>query len=160
MSNVLERIVDSKHYSFIDGKGVTWQEAVRLSALPLVEDGSVDSEYYKQIVACIEKHGPYIVLEHNIAMPHTTENPVGAYKTGVGFMVSENMIDFGQDEDGEKKEANLLFTLSAVNSDEHMENISQLMDIFMNYDLIEALGKCRSAEDILDAMNKYPCNND
>jgi PTS system ascorbate-specific IIA component len=160
MSNVLERIVEKKHYSFIDGKGVTWQEAVRLSALPLVEDGSVDGEYYKQIVACIEKHGPYIVLEHNIAMPHTTENPVGAYKTGVGFMVSENMIDFGQDEDGEKKEANLLFTLSAVNSDEHMENISQLMDVFMNYDLIEALGKCRSAEDILDAMKKYPCNND
>ena len=68
MSNVLERIVAKKHYSFINGKDVSWQEAVRLSALPLVEDGSVDSDYYKQIVACIEKHGPYIVMEHNIAM--------------------------------------------------------------------------------------------
>lgn len=160
MSNVMERIVERKHYSFIKGEGVTWQEAVRLSALPLVADGSVSDDYYKQIVACIEKHGPYIVLEHNIAMPHTTENPIGAYKTAVGFMVSENMIDFGQDEDGEKKEANLLFTLSAVNSDEHMENISQLMDVFMNYDLIEALGKCRSEEDILEAMKKFPCSND
>ena len=41
MSNVLERIVEKKHYSFIDGKGISWQEAVRLSALPLVEEGSV-----------------------------------------------------------------------------------------------------------------------
>ena len=155
MSNVLERIVEKKHYSFINGKGVSWQEAVRLSTLPLVEEGSVDKDYYKQIVSCIEKHGPYIVMEHNIAMPHTTENPVGAYRTAVGLMICENMIDFGVDADGEKKEANLLFTLSAVNTDEHMENISQLMDVFMNYDLIEALGKCRSAEDIMDAMKNY-----
>ena len=155
MSNVLERIVAKKHYSFINGKDVSWQEAVRLSALPLVEDGSVDSDYYKQIVACIEKHGPYIVMEHNIAMPHTTENRIGAHKTAVGLMICENKIDFGADADGEKKEANLLFTLSAVNSDEHMENIAQLMDVFMNYDLIEALGKCHSAEEILEAMKKY-----
>ena len=155
MSNILERIVAKKHYSFINGKDVSWQEAVRLSALPLVEDGSVDSDYYKQIVACIEKHGPYIVMEHNIAMPHTTENPIGAHRTAVGLMICENKIDFGQDTDGEKKEANLLFTLSAVNTDEHMENIAQLMDVFMNYDLIEALGKCHSAEEILEAMKKY-----
>lgn len=155
MSNVLERIVEKKHYSFINGKGISWQEAVRLSALPLVEEGSVDSDYYKQIVACIEKHGPYIVMEHNIAMPHTTENPIGASRTAVGLMICENMIDFGCDESGEKKEANLIFTLSSVNADEHMENISQLMDVFMNYDLIEALGKCHSAEEILEAMKKY-----
>ena len=51
-----------------------------------------------------------------------------------------------------------IFTLSAVNGDEHMENISQLMDVFMNYDLIEALGKCRSEEDILAAMKKHQIN--
>ena len=129
MSKVLERILARKHYSFINGKNLSWQEAVRLSTLPLIAEGSVDSEYYKQIVSCIEKHGPYIVMEHNIA--------------------------FGCDESGEKKEANLIFTLSSVNSDEHMENISQLMEVFMNYDLIEALGKCRSAEDIMDAMKNY-----
>ena len=58
MSNVLERIIERKHYSFINGQGISWQEAVRLSALPLVEEGSVDKDYYKQIVACIEKHRP------------------------------------------------------------------------------------------------------
>ena len=93
-------------------------------------------------------------------MPHTTENPVGAYKTAIGFMVSENMIDFGTDEDGEKKEANLFFTLSAVNSDEHMENISQLMSVFMNEELVDALAAARTPEDIIDAMNKYPCDED
>ena len=52
MSNVLERIIERKHYSFINGQGISWQEAVRLSALPLVEEGSVDKDYYKQILPC------------------------------------------------------------------------------------------------------------
>ena len=126
MGTVLQNIVEKKHYKFIDGEGVTWQEAIRLSTLSLVADGTVTENFYKQIIACVEKYGPYIVFEHNIAMPHTQENADGALKTGVGFMVSKKLIDFGTDEDGEEKKANVFFTLSTTNPDEHLENISQL----------------------------------
>ena len=84
----------------------------------------------------------------------------GAYKTGVGFMVSEKMIDFGVDEDGEKKEANLFLTLFSTNPDEHMNNIQQLSAIFMNDDLLDALAAARTPEDILEAEKKYPCEED
>jgi len=157
MASVLQTIVEKKHYRFIDGEGVTWQEAVRLSAESLVEDGSVAPDYYKQIVACIEKYGPYVVFDHNVAMPHTTENATGAFATGVGFMVSKKLIDFGKDEDGEEKKANLFFTLSAVNAEEHMNNISQLSEIFMNDDLLDALQKAETPEDILQAEKDFPC---
>lgn len=157
MASVLETIVEKKHYRFIDGEGVTWQEAIRLSAESLVEDGSVDADYYKQIIACIEKYGPYVVFEHNVAMPHTQENAEGAHKTGIGFMVSKKLIDFGTDEDGEKKEANLFFTLSSTNPDEHMDNIQQLSNIFMNDDLLDALQKAETPEDILKADKEFPC---
>ena len=151
MSTVLQTIVEKKHYRFIDGEGVTWQEAIRLSAEPLVADGSVDADYYKQIVACVEKYGPYVVFEHHVA---------GAHKTGIGFMVCEKMIDFGEDEDGEKKEANLFFTLSSTNPDEHMSNIQQLSEIFMNDALLDALAAARTPEDILEAEKKYPCEDE
>ena len=154
MSKVLEKIIKKKHFAFLHEKDLSWQEAVRLSTLPLVEDGSVSRDYYKQIVECIEKHGPYVVLEHNIAMPHTTENAEGAYKTAVGLLICDHKIDFGTDEDGEKKEANLLFTLSAVNMDEHMENIASLMDVFMNDALIDALATCRREEELVNVIKK------
>ena len=160
MASVLQTIVEKKHYRFIDGEGVTWQEAVRLSAESLVADGTVSADYYKQIIACIEKYGPYVVFDHNVAMPHTTENAEGAFKTGIGFMVCEKMIDFGEDEDGEKKEANLFFTLSAANPEEHMNNIQQLSSIFMNDDLLDALAAARTPEDILAAEEKYPCEEE
>ena len=156
MATVLQKIVERGHYSFIDGEGVTWQEAIRLSLEPMVADGTVSPDYYKQIVACIEKYGPYVVFDHNVAMPHATENADGAWKTGVGFMVTRKMIDFGEDEDGEKKEANLFFTLSSANPDEHMENIAQLTTVFTNDKLLDALAAAKTPEDILQAEIKFP----
>ena len=154
--SVLSDIVEKKHYKFIDEQ-VTWQEAVRLSALSLVEDGSTDADYYDQIVKCIEKFGPYVVFDHYIAMPHSTENAQGVHKTGIGFMVNKQIVDFGEDEDGEKKEAKLFFTLASCNGDEHMNNISQLMGIFNNDELVDALIAAETPEDILAAEAKYPC---
>jgi PTS system ascorbate-specific IIA component len=159
-ATVLQTIVEKKHYRFIDGEGIDWKEAVRLSAESLVDDGTVSADYYKQIVACIEKYGPYVVFDHNVAMPHTTENATGAFKTGIGFMVSKKLIDFGKDEDGEEKKANLFFTLSAANAEEHLSNIQQLTSIFMNDDLLDALAAAETPEDILEAEKKYPCEEE
>ncbi len=160
MASVLQTIVEKKHYKFIDGTGIDWKEAIRLSTESLIADGTVTPDFYQQIVACIEKYGPYVVFEHNIAMPHTQENATGALKTGIGFMVCKNLIDFGKDEDGEEKKANLFFTLSSTNPDEHIDNIQQLSMIFMNDDLIDALAKAETPEDILKAEKDFPCEED
>ncbi len=160
MSTVLQDIVEKKHYKFIDGAGLTWQEAVQISTESLIADGSVSADFYKQIVACIEKYGPYMVFEHNVAMPHTTENAEGVYKTGIGFMVCKSLIDFGKDEDGEEKKANLFFTLCSANPAEHMSNIQQLASIFQNEPLLDALVEAKTPEDILKAEKDFPCEED
>ncbi|MCD7929775.1 MAG: PTS sugar transporter subunit IIA [Clostridiales bacterium] len=156
MATVLQTIVEKKHYKFID-EPVTWQDAVRLSTESLVADGSVDADYYQQIVDCITKYGPYVVFDHYVAMPHSQENAAGVHKTGIGFMVSKQVVDFGEDEDGEKKEAKLFFTLAACNPDEHLNNIQQLMGVFTNEELLDALMEANTPEDILAAEAKYPC---
>ena len=159
MSDILKRIVANKHYKFID-EPVTWQEAVRLSTESLIADGCVTEEYYQQIVDCIEKYGPYVVFDHYVAMPHSTENATGVLKTSVGFMVSKQIVDFGEDEDGEKKEAKLFFTLASCDGNQHMDNITQLMSVFMNEPLLDALMEANTPEDILAAVEKYPCEEE
>lgn len=155
MASVLQTIVEKKHYKFVDSVE-SWQEGVRLSAESLVADGSVDADYYKQIVACIEKYGPYVVFEHYVAMPHSQENASGVHKTGIGFMRVKEEVSFGQDEDGEEKVAKLFFTLAACNPDEHLNNIQQLMGVFCNEDLLDALMEANTPEDILAAEAAYP----
>ena len=155
MASVLQTIVEKKHYKFVDSVE-SWQEAVRLSAESLVADGSVDADYYKQIVACIEKYGPYVVFEHYVAMPHSQENASGVFKTGIGFMRVKEEVSFGKDEDGEEKVAKLFFTLAACNPEEHLNNIQQLMGVFCNEDLLDALMAANTPEDILAAEAEFP----
>ena len=159
MASVLQTIVEKKHYKFVDSVE-SWQEGVRLSCESLVADGSVDADYYKQIVACIEKYGPYVVFEHYVAMPHSQENASGVHKTGIGFMRVKEEVSFGKDEDGEEKVAKLFFTLAACNPDEHLNNIQQLMGVFCNEELLDALMEANTPEDILAAEAAYPIEED
>ena len=159
MASVLQTIVEKKHYKFVDSVE-SWQEGVRLSTESLVADGSVDADYYKQIVACIEKFGPYVVFEHYVAMPHSQENASGVHKTGIGFMRVKEEVSFGKDEDGEEKVAKLFFTLAACNPEEHLNNIQQLMGVFCNEELLDALMAANTPEDILAAEAAYPIEED
>ena len=155
MASVLQTIVEKKHYKFVD-RVDSWQESVRLSTESLVADGSVDADYYQQIVDCITKYGPYVVFDHYVAMPHSQENASGVHKTGIGFMRVKEEVSFGKDEDGEEKIAKLSFTLAACNPDEHLNNIQQLAALFCNEELLDALMEANTPEDILAAEAAHP----
>ena len=157
--SILKKIVERGHYMFVD-RVDSWQEGVKLSAESLVKTGYVSENYYQQIVDCIEKYGPYVVFDHLIAMPHSQEGAEGAIKTGVGFLRVKEDVDFGKDEDGEQKIARLFFTLAAKDPSEHIDNIQQLMNVFCNDELIDALLEANTPEDILAAEIKYPCEEE
>ena len=155
MASVLQTIVEKKHYKFVDRLD-SWQQGVELSTQSLVADGSVDADYYKQIVSCIEKYGTYVVFDHYVAMPHSQENATGVHKTGIGFMRVKEAVSFGKDEDGEEKVAKLFFTLAACNPEEHLNNIQQLAGLFCNEELLDALIAAETPEDILAAEIAHP----
>lgn len=155
MASILQKIVERGHYKFVDHVD-TWQEAVRLSTESLVKTGYATEDYYKQIVACIEKHGPYVVYDYGIAMPHSTEGATGVLKTSVGFMRVKEDVYFGKDEDGEDKYARLFFTLASCDGSEHIDNVQGLMSVFTNEPLVNALLAAETPEDILAAEAKYP----
>ena len=156
---ILQKIVERGHYKFVD-RVDSWQEAVKLSCESLAKTGYVSENYYQQIVDCIEKYGPYVVFEHYVAMPHSQEGAEGANKTAVGFMRVKEDVDFGKDEDGEDKIARLFFTLAAKDPNEHLDNMQQLMQIFTNEPLLDALMAANTPEDILEAEAKYPPEED
>ena len=152
---ILQKIVERGHYKFVD-RVDSWQEGVKLSTESLAKTGYVSENYYQQIVDCIEKYGPYVVFDHYVAMPHSQEGAEGANRTCVGFLRVKEDVDFGKDEDGEQKIARLFFTLAAKDPNEHLDNMQQLMQIFCNEPLLDALMAAETPEDILAAEAKYP----
>lgn len=154
MASILNNIVKKDHFLIIEEK-VTWKDAIFKSCKPLIEDGSISEIYPNQIIKCIEFYGPYVVFDNHIAMPHTQESSDGVLKTGVSLLISKNLIDFGTDKEGNIKQANLIFTVASYDQNEHMQNIKELTQIFNNEELIEALKKSNSAQDIIDADKQY-----
>jgi len=149
---MLKEFVEKGHCLFVD-KVDSWQEAIRLSCKTLEEDNTVDKTYAEEIIRCVEKYGPYIVLLPNVAMPHSQEGAQGVNKTAIGFMKVEEAVSF--DPEDSEKDAKLFFTLASCDSDQHLANMIKLSEMLLNEELLQGLLEAKSKEDLLMLHEKY-----
>lgn len=149
---MLREFVERKHYKFAE-EAADWREAIRMSCESLEADGTVEGNYKEDIIACVEKYGPYIVIMPDVAMPHSQECARGVHKTAIGFMKLEKPVSF---EPGDpEKDASLFFTLASCNPDQHLANMTKLSELLMNEDVVEALKHAKSPEDLLGIQETY-----
>lgn len=143
---MLKEFVEKKHYKFCDAAS-DWQEAIRMSCEALEADGTVEANYKEDIIECVGKYGPYIVIMPHVAMPHSQECAVGVNKTAIAFMKLEKPVSF--DPEDPDKDAQLFFTLASCDSEQHLANMMRLSEMLMNEAVIEALLKAKTPEDLL-----------
>lgn len=149
---MLRDFVESRHYKFA-AEASDWKEAIRMSCESLVADGTVEENYKDQIIANIEKYGPYIVIMPDVAMPHCQEGAKGVHKTTIGFMKLERPVSFKEGDP--EKEARLFFTLASCNTDQHLENMTKLSEVLMNEDVIRELLRAKGPDDLLRIQEEY-----
>lgn len=149
---MLREFVEQKHYKFA-AEASDWKEAIRMSCESLEADGTIEANYKEDIVACVEKYGPYIVLMPNIAMPHSQEGAEGVHKTSIGFMKLDKPVSF--DPEDPEKDAQLFFTLASCNPEQHMNNMVRLSELLMNEEVVAALLKAETPEDLLEIQKQY-----
>lgn len=149
---MLREFVEKKHYLFAES-AKDWKEAIRMSCKCLEADNTVGSNYADEIIRCVEKYGPYIVIMPNVAMPHSQEGATGVNDTAIGFMKLAEPVSF--DESDPDMDAQLFFTLASCNSDVHLENMQKLSMMLMNEELVAELAKAASPEDLLKIQEKY-----
>lgn len=153
---MLKEFVESHHYKFAK-EASDWREAIRMSCESLEADGTVEGNYKEDIIACVEKYGPYIVIMPNVAMPHCQECAKGVHKTAIGFMKLDKAVSF--EPGNPEKDAKLFFTLASCNPDQHLENMTKLSELLMNERVIEELLKAESPEDLLRIQKTCMENN-
>ena len=149
---MLKEFVEKKHYKFADSAS-DWREAIRMSCEVLEADGTVEENYKEDIIKCVEKYGPYIVIMPDVAMPHSQECAKGVHKTAIAFMKLEKPVSF--DPEDPEKDATLFFTLASCNPDQHLDNMSRLAEMLSNEELVEELKKAKGPEDLLALEEKY-----
>ena len=124
-----------------------WEEAVRVAAKPLTADMSVTNQYVEAMINNIKKFGTYIVVAPKVAMPHSRPED-GVNKNCLALLKINEGVFFG-DED---EKVYLIFVLGAVDSNSHIETLTQLMDVIDDEEKIDALAEAESVNEILEII--------
>ena len=149
---LLGEIVRKKRFSFHQSFP-SWEEAVRASYQPLLDDGTIEECYIGQVIESIRTLGPYIVLAPDIAMPHTNMNAKGVHQTALSFMRVEEPVHFTQG--NPENDARLFFSLAAKDPEEHLMNMQQLAELLMTEGITKELLACRTEGDLKRLQEKY-----
>lgn len=146
---MLRQFIETKLVKF-EKSFDNWEDAVRASCDMLTKFDYIDNRYVESMIQCIHDNGPYIVIVPGIAMPHSTQGGEGVFKTAISFMKVDEPVYFD-----EEKYATLFFTLAAVDSEEHLENITKLMELLMNEDVVNDLNTIHTIEELILLSEKY-----
>ncbi|MBO0470953.1 PTS sugar transporter subunit IIA [Enterococcus sp. DIV0242_7C1] len=150
---MLKYFYDNDLIRFCEEGPSNWEEAVVLSCQTLLEKKMITQQYVDEIVDCVKKYGPYIVIVPGVAMPHSSEDSQGVLGTAISFTKMKDEVVF--EEGNPEKNASLFFTLAAKNSEEHVENISNLSEMLMTDGLIEALMEIETIADYEKVMMTF-----
>lgn len=137
-------------YIQLDVEAENFEEAIKKSFDPLIENGAVTNKYVEAVIQIYQETGPYIVITKNIALPHAPVED-GANKLGLGFVRLKVPVVSGHKTNDPVK---YLFPLSAKASNDHIELLSKLADLLSQQRFIEFLEQVSSKEEFINYFNQ------
>ena len=135
--HILRKLLKKENVKFIE-KTEDWKEAILQSGNLLVSNRKVTSEYVKEMIELVEKHGPYIVIEEGIAMPHAgiSENVL---ETGVSLLVVKERVALP-----EGRNANIFLSFAAKNKNDNIDIMNDLFELITKHKFIDEVSKMKS----------------
>ena len=133
----LKKLLKKENVKFID-KAENWKEAIFQSGDLLVSNKKVTSEYVQEMIELVEKHGPYIVLEEGIAMPHAgiSENVL---ETGISLLVVNEKVSLP-----EGRNVNIFLSFAAKNKNDNIDIMNDLFELITKYEFIDKVSKMKN----------------
>lgn len=140
---MLNQIINKDLFSF-HTKFDSWEDAIKAACQPLLDKKIIEPEYPQYIIDNVHEFGPYIVIAPEICIPHAQEGK-GVNETAVGFMNCEVAVDFGE---GTEYKPHLFFVLASTDNEKHLNNLSELVSLIDNEEVVEAFINARSKSDL------------
>ena len=135
--HTLRKLLKKENMKFIEGVE-DWKEAILQSGNLLISNRKVTSEYVKEMIELVEKHGPYIVIEEGIAMPHAgvSENVL---ETGISLLVVKEKVALP-----EGRNANIFLSFAAKNKNDNIDIMNDLFELITKHKFIDEVSKMKS----------------
>lgn len=122
-----------------------WRDALKVSGEALVAAGVTLPAYTDEMIATVEKLGPYIVIAPGLALAHSRPSPA-VQRAGLSWVSLAAPVEFGS---AENDPVDLVIGLAALDHDGHIEMMSELARVISDEDTLAAL----RAADSVDALH-------
>ena len=122
-----------------------WEQGIALAAQPLLNQDYFEQSYITTMVDSVKKLGPYIVIAPEIAIAHARPNDE-VNKIGLSLLKLNQHINFSE----EGHYASLIFVLSAVDNEGHLEILRHLATTLGDQEVVNQLLKAQEVKDILN----------
>ncbi|MCD9476649.1 PTS sugar transporter subunit IIA [Photobacterium carnosum] len=132
-------------------KHLTVDSALDLMCSILIKNKKVDSCYLEAIKQKHREIGAYYVLAPKIAMPHARPED-GVNEAALQLTIFKYGVDLESEDNGD---VYLSITLAAVDSDNHINTIMALSELFQNDEDIDAIIQSDNIINIIDILKKY-----
>ncbi|MCL1996742.1 MAG: PTS sugar transporter subunit IIA [Defluviitaleaceae bacterium] len=99
-----------------------WRTGIRVAAQPLVDDDSITEDYIVEMIAAVDKFGPYIVLIDNFALPHA-QGTGSVKRMAMSLLVTEEKIDM------RGVPVTMFMVLAPTDKESHVQALKELSDI-------------------------------
>lgn len=128
-----------------------WKNVISAGVDLLVKEGYATNELADAIFQSTNEYGAYYVLEKGLALLHAQPGPY-AIKPGTSTLILDRYVEFNNQPE---KSAKIIITLSATDSNSHIQIIQQFADYFMNEDFKKEALKAKSLANFLEIVDKY-----
>ncbi|SFB00114.1 transcriptional antiterminator, BglG family [Lentibacillus halodurans] len=126
----------------------SWEEAVRVSAQPLIES-SVITPAYVEAMLYYSREDPYIVIGPNMAIPHASPED-GVNEIGMSLLRLRKGVKFSTDYN-----IHLIIVIAAADKHQHLHALMQLMKLAGSEKDRNRMIYATSAEEIHDIIQSY-----
>ncbi len=131
-------------------KAKDWEEAIRKSSERLLECGCIEPTYVEEMIHVINEKGPYLVISPHVALAHARPE-CGVNEMGLSFALLETPVSFGVEEFDPVK---LIVTLAAIDNKSHLNLLSELAEVLIDDERMDALYNAETREKIYEILTK------
>jgi PTS system ascorbate-specific IIA component len=146
---MLDELLTAETVQISDRTDLTWQDAITLSAKPLVENKSIETSYVDAMIEIATKQGPYFNIGDHIALAHARPE---AGSNGISLSLLKTTHDVNLISDDHP--VSLWFVLAAKDNESHLEVIQGLMQLLTDTDKLQALLNAQDVGSIIDVVKE------
>lgn len=113
----------------------SWQDAIRISADPLLKKGYILESYIDAMIQTVIDLGSYIVIAPYIAMPHARSDG-RVFQNAISILKLKEPVYFDTDE---SSKATFIMPIACVDNENHLAMLARVAEVLGDPDIMNQL---------------------